>query len=581
VRDWIRDWDVPDVPATVDPRSAVGAAVTLRLGGRVVGRGSHVLGSEADEIVGRVVWLAAREAQREAAQRLPAPNDALRDEALRDYAQGITIDLQIAGALRPLPREGLVDLAARLSPGLDGVAARVGARVRSVFPGTTLATNATLGEALASSINALDLPAVDAFGRPLTDPDMTLDQLRDAMGLVLYSFRTLHVAHPRPDEPPRFLFRGGSVVDLSSITPGSLEASARRVARHIGSHRWPGGEPFGLLGVYRPWLGDYAPPLVADPTQQGLAAYALARYAGTLEARDESEAARSLRRAAQRIVYELSVVAGEEEPADASLQGAALFTLAATESGALDPFDGDVARERDVVERMRKRCLERLLDWAGGGEGAPPPVQSVAAAALARVGVATGDREAQDAAREQVRRLFRQTDPGAMPALSPWLGWAEIWLAGEGRVPAGVAMRDFRDLVWRHQLTREDAEALEPDLVGGVVFTGAENPLPTWHSLRPVALCATMLGDPRLTDREEVSSQTLRLLVSLRFLEQLIVGDAEMHMFRDRRRSIGGVRLAMWDQRLTLEAASIALLTLSEALDGFSSIASRENREAP
>ena len=92
-----------------------------------------------------------------------------------------------------------------------------------------------------------------------------------------------------------------------------------------------------------------------------------------------------------------------------------------------------------------------------------------------------------------------------------------------------------------------------PDLLGGIVFTAARNPLPTWQAARPVAFAATMLADPRLTPPAQVSEQTAALMRSLRFLMQLTADDAGLHMFRDRERALGGVREAPWNQRMPLQ----------------------------
>ena len=173
----------------------------------------------------------------------------------------------------------------------------------------------------------------------------------------------------------------------------------------------------------------------------------------------------------------------------------------------------------------------------------------------------------RDRALESVRALLRETPPGEAVSLLPWIGWAELDLAGDAAdIPSEIALRDVRSMVWRHQLQPADVGEDGRDLVGGVVFTRGRAPLPSWQTMRPLAFLATMFGDDRLTDAADVPDEATRPLASLRFVMQLAVGDAEMHMFRDRARALGGVRLAPWDQRQTLEASSLALLTLSEAI---------------
>ena len=75
-----------------------------------------------------------------------------------------------------------------------------------------------------------------------------------------------------------------------------------------------------------------------------------------------------------------------------------------------------------------------------------------------------------------------------------------------------------------------------------------------------------MLGDKRLTHDDEVAGELASTRTSLRFVRQLAVDDAVMHMFRDAQRAKGGIRLALWDQTLTLDASSMGLLCATEVL---------------
>ena len=180
--------------------------------------------------------------------------------------------------------------------------------------------------------------------------------------------------------------------------------------------------------------------------------------------------------------------------------------------------------------------------------------------------VATPD-ETTRRARAAVRSLLRETQPGMLIGLTPWVGWAELALLDEGEpVPSSIALREMRDLLWRHQVTFADAGEDSPDFVGGIVFTASRSPLPNWQAARPLALVATMLADPRLTDEREVGAELARLSLSLRFLLQLTVDDALMHMFRVRERAYGGVRTSPWDQRLQFDASVMTLLAIDETL---------------
>lgn len=561
---WVRIWRAPEAPASIDPAGATGACVTLRYSGVVVGRAARI--AESDDEEGTTIWRAARAALAEAIEKMPVGQDALRRERLLEAAPAITIDLQVAGELTPLGGRTFQEAVLRLTPGLDGVAARRGGRIESVFPGTMLSTNLSTSGALSAAVNELqiDAPGIGSVRIGIGDPRISLRQLRDDFGLVVYMFRVQHIAQVESGGAPRFLFRGGRVVNLGEMSMRSLRSMADQVAEHLLAHKWPREEPLGLMGTLRPWLGTYEEPVIAPPADQAMAALALARFGDMGGA-----AGAEWTSAAVGVLGELAVVeSGEQDPA-ADAVSSALYVLAARAArGAM--IDHELsARSFDKgqpLANMRRRCEDAIAEWAASTPDERPSLRAPAEALVAAA-LAEGDPPQRAAATEIVRRLFRETGPGELVNLMPWLGWAELALArGEDQAPAGIALRDLRNLIWRHQITASDAGD-EPDLVGGIVFTASSQLLPSWQSARPLAFVATMLGDPRLTDDDEVAQETVRLLSSLRWLRQLMVKDEEMHMFRDRDLALGGVRLALWDQRLSLEASALTLLTVVEALE--------------
>ena len=83
-----------------------------------------------------------------------------------------------------------------------------------------------------------------------------------------------------------------------------------------------------------------------------------------------------------------------------------------------------------------------------------------------------------------------------------------------------------------------------------------------------------MLGDARLTDEAEVPAELVRVVRSARFLVQLTAGPAVWWMYPDEvvGEAIGGgarwgVRRALWDQRMGVEATAMALLAGCDVLD--------------
>lgn len=227
---------------------------------------------------------------------------------------------------------------------------------------------------------------------------------------------------------------------------------------------------------------------------------------------------------------------------------------------------GVAADESDELRPLFDVCEHMMGAHAGAerGEAKATVHEAILAWAMAERAGATGRGRAE--AERDLRALHRAAEPGALVGLMPWLGWAELALAPEGPVPAGPALRQIRDRVWEHQLSGEDAGAEEQDLVGGIVFTRGFVSLPTWSSSRPVAFCATMLGDPRLTTREELPGEVIRLLGAMRFLRQLSAGEVECRFYPDAALARGGVRAAPWDHRMPPEATAMAMLSVCEFL---------------
>lgn len=544
VEEWIRAWDVPEEPQTLDPPETSGASVTLRLSGRVMGRATSMA-------EGVSLWEATRRAWQEAAAALPVERDALRQENLRALAPQLMIDVQLAGPLQPIVAQTLTDASLSVSPGRQGVAVRVGERVEAVFPGFMLSTNMTPGDGMIAALGLLGLAPQE------------LETLKKESGLILYRFDVQHVAQRSAGAPPMFLTRGGRLVNTRDITPRSLREFGDQLAANLVSRQWPGEEPFGLLGTYLPWLDEYDEAAPANATDQALAAFALARWAEVSHNRPEM---RDGSVAASRWVLNKLADVGEgetsphENAAASSLMAMASLTLRRLES-----------REPPPAAAMSIAPPEEDVVYA-------PPVEAIRANAVAMTASVQGHQGLASYAEGKVRKLFGSTAPAQLPTLMPWLGWADLLLhQDDSAIPSAIALREFRNLVEEHQLARTDVSATgDEDLVGGVVFTRADAAIPTWHTIRPLIFVATMLGDPRLTSTDERSRHFVRLLEGLRFVRQLTVDEATCHMFPNPDRALGGVRLALWDQRQPVDATALALLLVAETLDSVEKLTHRD-----
>ncbi len=544
---WVRAWSVPPTVQKIDPKGATGACVTLRLSGEVLGRGSAT-GEE-----GNTLWLAARQAWLEADSALPVARESpTRDAQIADLAQRFTVDLQVSGLMTPLLGDTEAAAAGALSMGVFGVAARVGNRTEAFFPGTMLATGATPPEGVRIVLSRLGLPPLG------------LGELRRQPGVSVYRFPARHLAQTTPSRGPEFLYRGGRIVPLSQTNGPGLRRFAEAVAEHLQTHRWPGEEPFGMTGDFLPIRGAYE-PVVAPPLSQAFAAFALARFSRT-PGISGAPAIRAARFASD-VLHSLARVGADEEDPMGSPAAAAMCLIAADEVRKARETDRDARLlPAEFIEGARSRIRACLGDEGEWKSTAPEETRGLIAFALAvdsnRHGATAGER---DVARRAIRSLFRQSDQATLVAEQPWLGWAEILMA-ENEIPAATALRELRSTVWRFQVDERDAGADSADLAGGIVFTRGRTPLPTWQSLRPLAFVSTALGDRRLTDDSELAAEAAALQRSLRFVLQLGIDEPLTHMFRDSERALGGVRPAVWEQRASVEASALALMTVCETL---------------
>ena len=549
----VRAWGAPGSEPIEDPPEATGATLTLRLGGRVIGRGV----SFAD--AGHNVARAFDEAWAEAESSLIVEKDALADERRLTLAARITTDLEISGALRPLVGATFEAAAMALSPGLDGVAIREGDRITGVFPGTQLATGLLPDRAMRVAAGKLGLPPTD------------LDRMRRDHDLTLYSFRTQHLAQARPGGSPQFLQRGGTYVPLANVTGANLRATADAIASHLLTHAWTGPEAYGLRGDYHPTSGLYE-PLIGEPMDQALVAFALARYAQTPGVNAET-GARSTQ-LARTILHDLTVIAADEADLAADPVASAMWLAGWMELIGVEPTAREDA-EFGAFSTLALGAVRKGIDSSPAWNSLAPGAKALVAYALVRVGAAGLDADAAARARTIMGELLSGATPAQLASLMPWILWAELEASPGERVPAELALRDFRSLTWEFQVEESPAQSANADLSGGIVFTRGGMRLPTWQTLRPLAAIATMVGNPTLTSEDELALEVAAVRRSMRFLMQLAIREGELSMVQSERRAIGGVRLALWDQTEGLDANATGLLAVCELLR---SVAARSGR---
>jgi hypothetical protein len=529
---WVRRLEVPE---NADGPSVVGACVTLRFDGKVIGIGT-VYGAGTLSLPE-----AARLAIAQAREQLPVVKDAMAEERLRLAAGQMTISVELAGSGVPLGQGSYEQVAAVFVPGTHGVALRIDDFISAAYPGEMLWMNQEATSALQRLISVMT-GDVGLSLRPL-------EEVLEADNVTVLRFRTRQVAQLKPGGEARLLERGGKhVMPVAVRSREALEEWTDGLAGFLIGMR--------DAGTYLPVAGTPSEP--AQPFDSALRMYVLTRLATVTN--DEALAKQAIEEASLTANKLLRLIADGNRiglPADSLLVVSCPMGLAIEED----------------LKATQERLRGVLLSVSERIESFPANERPMIAWGLARLGETEAALEIMPACR-------RVESPGQYPGLMPWLGYAERELAGTGDITAAISLRQMRNKLWEFQLKRSDLSVLSPDLQGGIVFTAARNPAPTWSAARPLSFVAVMLGDPRFTETDEVGAEMVLLFDSLRFLRQLSVGHHEAHMYQSPEAAMWGTRAAVWDQKMPISASSMTLLVLCETLESLDALeaAARENQ---
>lgn len=556
----LRSWKVPDADAK-DPVTVGACCVTLRFRGKVLGRGEAVVGSSC-------IALATREAMIQAQGGIAALRDELAFTSMAEAAGVVTIGVEFAGALIPVDFQTFGEMDRALSPGLDGVAIRIGDKLEATFPSVIL--QRTIAPSLASAAAAARLTGDPSLGLPEASESQPA-KVREGRKATYYRFRVRHLVQSEPGVPPVFLHRGGKFFDQSRLDVRELRRWADGLARNLVARRWTGQGAIGMSGTDWPALGK-TDPAIAGPGEQSLAILALCDYlavragVGRLELAPRAErdpfGATALFLADELLTVEDTEAAPWSDPISAASTIVALHAVQRVVQPKFLP-------KAELLAKLDEPILAAFSAETGWSTAVPEPARGLIAWAML---IRAGDDPSKKAiAGKAIASIYLGVTPGRIIGQMPWLGFAELDRAGAaGDIAASAAYRDMRDLL-ASALAKPGED--DHDMAGGVVFTTGALPYPTWHTARPVAFLAAMLGDARLTDPAERPRQTSRLLFSLRFLRQLSADEYVATAFADPKRTMWGVRSALWDQRQPVEATAITLIAVCETLRSLDRIA--------
>lgn len=553
------------------PRVArlTGAEIILRINNTPVARGQS-WGGEGS-LAGACDALLA-----ELDRGLPAGRDVVEADHRASLIAAATMTMELAGAMVPIRCETFADVATETEPGLDAVVVRRGEASTGMFPLWVLGSGLEAPRALQACVASATGDATAAIPG-VGDAEAGASAAK--FGLAYYRARTSQIATLAPGGEPVFLTRGGRVVPPNDVTLPALRQLTDRVAEHLCQRVWEDG----CVGQYQYLAGNAQG---ADAERASLAGYALAEFANWRGASDQSRSARaaavSLVELALRDATAPAPAPGtgfkpkEAVPSAWGSPGAEALTLLAIREllagGEAPRIDG--ARLARLDTAVAGRFTNGRWD-----ENTDPRQRGVVALALAARAVDAAQASptevspAWEQAQRAVRAVFRETPPEKLVAQMPWLGRAELLLAGTGEVPASAALREMREQCWLVQVGGDEPDAL--DLAGGLALSGEAARRPTWHSLRPLAFLARMLADGRLTGDEDLLPQLARVVAGARFTRQLAADDAVTALALEPSRAAWGIRAATWDAHQPIDASAMGLLTLRETVDAISAAGKR------
>lgn len=499
----------------------------------------------------------------------------LQRAARAEQWKAMTASVELAGPLVELDLATFADAGGRVLEGLDGVCVRMGDRTEAAFPAQMLIANDTAPAAFLSLVSrvtgdpALAMPGV--AGHDAGD-------LAKSHSLRYYKFRVVHAAQTVPGGLCVPLTRGGRIVLSRDVTMASMRDFAQRLSDNILAQRTSVDGRDELFGSYWP-LQDRSGPL-ASVREKALASLALCEGA-RLSAKPGAEGALPPQvAAAQELLIPLLSIEGRLPESDLTPANSAMLVIAMSELFAWTGrpqgawFEPTRARLVGAVES----CVEDSGAWKDSTRAGDRALVALALAHLATDPV-MGSQQNQalpgvGAARSRadgaVRSLLKDTPPPALVMHMPWLGRAEVLLAAGvegGEVKSAAALRQMRDTAWSMQVGDEEARLVGNDMEGGLMLANASgDTTPTAQSARAFAWLAQALGDQRLTDVGERSAQTSRMVKSLRFLRQLSLDTNWDWCVQNPPRAHWGVRASVIDQRQSLDATSMTLMTVSATL---------------
>ncbi len=590
VRGWLDAGgvDAAEVPPPAMPVTGLfGVRVTLRMNGKTVGSGEAYReqveavmapdGGPATDLTGllREATAAAidqvRQALGEAAFKSVLEGRLDPDAGpptLTDVAHQLRVGVQLGYGLEPVRLRRDAPPGAVLgmfAPGYHGLRAPAADRSRLggvVWPATALAGNvppsSQVSAALAGAGHGPE--AFNHAGRP--------------GGVALQRFQVFHVVRSTSLEPPRRLIRGNVLLPPHGADDADVRTTADRLAAHLRGRFVGDG---AVRGTFLPSPNRYA-PMIAPPEQAALACYAMARHARIemLTARAEVGVG-----VPGTLARSTALALADAQPEGGlSAAAGALILLTLVDA----PQEAEGGRVAGVRAALTRRLLAlRQADGAYRRDESPDApaanltTHALIAAALASAYELERDPAVGAAALALLDRVWSATARRPNIGSLYWQALAHSrvvgWMAGTMDEPTmrrvverEAGMAAIADRLLEQQVVERPAFGPD-DVLGGYVLQAGEPgaaPNPDWRTASVLAFIAVAVRDSGIARDRQPFGWLLSCSLAARFVSQLMMTPPSCYYVRSLDEALDGVRLALFDNALSVSAASMALLALVE-----------------
>lgn len=515
------------------------------------------------------------------------------DQLIQRLAGRILVDLQLAHSPKPIdikrtdPPNTIIQ---RYAPGYHGLIAypatpnNTNASPRSpdaldgpvLWPGTTIARNLTFRAQLAMLAGRSGLPKTE------------FDRLGRRGNPALHQFQVIHLTRADTLADITELKRGGTFVLPNSINQRTLDERSERLLLHL-KNRFVNGE---MRGRYMPTSDNYK-PLIAKPDDVALTAFAISRRANLMHRETfRADAARQHVRDVQPAVVRMVNPQFNQEGTDALTEALTLLSI----------LDAPVPNFDDTRQALVDSLIARQHEGKTLGGVGPVTAEkrnsnnkatNIRTHGLVMLALATQlQRDTISTRRadpvlakivydglttfwEDLTRNESSFDPGAAAWYAAALFRSKAALRNAGLISTTwivnqeAGLEAILNSVANLQIIRHP-EIGPPDVLGGFNTSRTPHtpsnapPNPTWRTVDFLLLYAICLQEESFQRSTRVGGWVLTAQAAARFMAQLMIDQPETYYALNPEEALGGVRLALFDNRLSPEPTAMTLLAFTE-----------------